>query len=193
MPPTSLPISTLIRQRRSVFPKFYKSEAPIDRAVIEQLLENANWAPTHRLTQPWRFQVFHSPESRAALGDYLSGYYHYNTAPEAYSEEKMVKAGENPRRAGAVIAIVLHRDPEARVPEFEEIAAVAMAVQNMWLTCTELGLGCYWSTPKAALEASEFLQLEPNEFCLGLFYLGWHEMPEVAGKREDVAEKVLWR
>ncbi|MCB0533210.1 MAG: nitroreductase [Lewinellaceae bacterium] len=186
-------ISTLIHRRRSIFPKFYKPDQPIDRTVIEQLLENANWAPTHRLTEPWRFQVFHSPESRAALGDYMSGYYQHYTPPEAFSEEKMVKAGENPRRAGAVIAIVLHRDPEARIPEFEEIAAVAMAVQNMWLTCTELGLGCYWSTPKAALEASDFLQLAPNEFCLGLFYLGWHDMPEVPGKRGDVGEKVVWR
>jgi hypothetical protein len=34
-----------------------------------------------------------------------------------------------------------------------------MAVQNMWLTCAEMGIGAYWSTPKAALEANEFLGL----------------------------------
>ena len=95
----------------------------------------------------------------------------------------MQKAGENPLRAGAVIAICMQRDPEASIPEFEEIASVAMAVQNMWLRCAELGLGCYWSTPKAALLADDFLRLAPGERCLGLFYLGWHEMPEVAGKR----------
>jgi len=193
MPNNLLAISALIRRRRSVFPKFYLPEKPLDRAVIEQLLENANWAPTHKLTEPWRFQVFHSPESRAALGDYLAGYYQHYTPPEVFSEEKFEKTRNNPRRAGAVLAIVLHRDPEARVPEFEEIAAVAMAVQNMWLSCTELGLGCYWSTPKAALEAADFLQLKSNEYCLGLFYLGWHEMPDIAGKRQDVREKVLWR
>jgi nitroreductase len=193
MPNNPLSISTLIHRRRSVFPKFYLPEKPIDRALIEQLLENANWAPTHRLTEPWRFQVFHSPESRAALGDYLAGYYQHYTLPDAYSEDKFEKNRINPRRAGAVIAIILHRDPAESVPEFEEIASVAMAVQNMWLTCTELGLGCYWSSPKAALEASEFLQLQANEFCLGLFYLGWHEMPEIAGKRKAVGEKVRWR
>ncbi|MBK8192224.1 MAG: nitroreductase family protein [Lewinellaceae bacterium] len=77
----------------------------------------------------------------------------------------------------------MHRDPAESVPEFEEIASVAMAVQNMWLTCTELGLGCYWSSPKAALEASEFLQLQANEFAWVCFTWGWHEMPEIAGKR----------
>jgi len=186
-------IHSLIHRRRSIFPKFYVPGKPVERALLEQLLENANWAPTHKLTEPWRFQVFHSAESRHALGDYLSEYYRQNTPPDLFSEEKMLKQGENPRRAGAVIAIVLHRDPQESIPEFEEIAAVAMAVQNMWLTCTALDLGCYWSTPKAALTAREFLQLAPNERCLGLFYIGRHEAPDVPGKRRDVAEKILWK
>ena len=193
MPDSPQPISTLIRRRRAIFPKFYKPEQPIDRATIEQLLENANWAPTHKLTEPWRFQVFHSRESLMALSDYLAEHYRRHTKPEVFSEEKFNKMRDNPRRSGAVIAIVLHRDPAESIPEFEEIAAVARAVQNMWLSCTELGLGCYWSTPKAALEAGEFLQLQPNERCLGLFYLGWHEMPEIPGKRQDKDSKVVWR
>lgn len=186
-------INELIRRRRSIFPKSYIQDKPVERAVIEQLLENANWAPTHKLTQPWRFQVFLSPESREALAEYLSGYYHRTTPPELFSEEKMKKFGENPRRAGAVIAVILHRDPQESIPEFEEIAAVAMAVQNIWLTCADLGLGCYWGTSKAALESQDFLGLAPNERCLGMFYLGWHEMPELPGKRDDIQEKVTWR
>ena len=65
-------IHSLIHRRRSIFPKFYVPGKPVERALLEQLLENANWAPTHKLTEPWRFQVFHSAESRHALGDYLS-------------------------------------------------------------------------------------------------------------------------
>lgn len=185
-------ISDLIHRRRAIFPKFYIPGKPVERAFIEQLLENANWAPTHRLTEPWRFRVFHSDESRRRLGNYMSEFYRKNTPPELFSEEKMKKNGENPLRSGAVIAIVMQRDPEESIPEFEEIAAVAMAVQNMWLTCTAIGLGCYWSTPKAALEAGEFLNLQPGERCLGLFYLGWHEAPDLQGKRSPVAEKVVW-
>ncbi|MBV6442406.1 MAG: nitroreductase [Haliscomenobacteraceae bacterium CHB4] len=185
-------ISSLIHHRRAIFPKFYIPGKPVERGFIEQLLENANWAPTHRLTEPWRFRVFHSEESRRRLGDYMAEFYRKNTPPEQFSEEKMKKNGENPMRSGAVIAIVMQRDPEARVPEFEEIASVAMAVQNMWLTCTAMGLGCYWSTPRAALEAGTFLNLQPGERCLGLFYLGWHTMPELPGKRRPVAEKTAW-
>jgi nitroreductase len=186
-------LSALIRRRRSIFPKSYLPDTPVTRDELEQLLENARWAPTHRLTEPWRFQVFHTPESRDALGDYLADYYVKTTPPDLFSEEKKQKAGENPRRSGAVIAIIMHRDAEQRVPEFEEIAAVAMAVQNMWLTCTALGLGCYWSTPAAALNADAFLGLQPGERCLGFFYIGRHNMPEVDGKRTGMEDKVLWK
>ena len=192
MPVSLAEISHLIRRRRAIVPKFYLPEEPLDRAIVEQLLENANWAPTHKRTEPWRFQVFHAPESRRQLGDYLAEYYRQHTAPEVFSEEKMKKSGENPRRAGAVIAIILYRDPAESLPEFEEIAAVAMAVQNMWLSCAALGLGSYWSTPKAALEAGAFLNLAPNERCLGLFYMGWHEMPDLPGKRSPIEAKVTW-
>lgn len=186
-------ITDIIRRRRAIFPKTYLPGKPIERAIIEQLLENANCAPTHRLTEPWRFQVFHSEESRRELGAMLSNFYKNNTPPESFSEEKMKKSAVNPLLSGAVIAIIMHRDPEEKVPEWEEIAAVAMAVQNMWLSCTAIGLGCYWSTPKAALEADAFLNLKHGERCLGLFYLGWHEMPPLAGKRGPVADKTIWK
>ncbi|MFN0034063.1 MAG: nitroreductase [Saprospiraceae bacterium] len=185
-------ISELMRSRRAVFPKFYIPGKPIDRPILEQLLENANWAPTHKRTEPWRFRVFHSEQSRQRLSDYLSDFYKKNTPAEQFSEEKMKGAGANPLRAGAVVAVVLRPDPAANLPEFEEIASVAMAVQNMWLSCAAIGLGSYWSSPRAALEGAEFLQLEEGERCLGLFFLAWHEMPEVPGKRGDVAEKTVW-
>jgi nitroreductase len=183
----------LIRKRRAIFPKTYLPGKTIEASFIEELLENANHAPTHKRTEPWRFQVFHSEESRRTLGDMLSAFFRKNTAPELFSEEKMQKAGENPLRAGAVIAIIMQRDPAEGVPEWEEIAAVAMPVQNMWLTCAEKGIGAYWSTPKAALEAGEFLGLQPGQRCLGLFYMGWHEAPELPARRGAIEDKTIWK
>jgi nitroreductase len=181
-------ITQLIQRRRSIYPPMYDTTRPIERATIEQVLDNARWAPTHKRTQPWRFRVFHSAESRKALGQYLADYYLNNTEKEQISEQKHQKMLENPQRAGAVVAIIMQRDAAESLPEFEEIAAVAMAVQNMWLTCTELGLGCYWSTPSAILKADEFLQLQPGQRCLGIFYMGWHHAPDMQGQRKELAE-----
>jgi nitroreductase len=183
-------ISALIRQRRAIFPKTY-NDKPISQTLIEEILENANWAPTHRLTEPWRFKVF-TGASLARLGQYLADWYKNNTPADSFSEKKYEKNLQNPQRSACVIAICMQRDPEERVPEWEEIAAVACAVQNMWLTCTAYDIGCYWSTPRAALEADEFLGLQSGERCLGLFYMGYHDLPELPGKRSPISEKVEW-
>jgi nitroreductase len=186
-------INELIRNRRAIFPKSYLPDRAIEREIIEQLLENARWAPTHKLTQPWRFKVFHSQESRSQLAKFMATYYVENTPSEQYSEEKARNIMLNPLRSGAVIAICFHRDVKSGLPEWEEIAAVAAAVQNMWLTCADLGLGCYWSTPPNIESANEFLELDDNERCIGWFYMGWHEMPVLPGKRHEVESFTTWR
>lgn len=184
-------VSTLIRTRRSIFPKSY-IDRPIPREIIEEVLENANWAPNHRKTEPWRFQVF-TGEALHELGEYLSGWYKENVPPEKYSEKKFEKNLTNPQRSGCVIAICMQRDPEERVPEWEELAAVSCAVQNMWLTCTAHNIGAYWSSPRSILNASEWLGLPAGQRCLGLFYMGYHEIPEFPGKRGPITDKVTWR
>ncbi|MBA3807342.1 MAG: nitroreductase family protein [Solirubrobacterales bacterium] len=40
----------------------------LDRAVIEELVELARWAPNHHLTNPWRFRVI-GEHTRARLMD----------------------------------------------------------------------------------------------------------------------------
>ncbi len=190
MPITPELVSELIRKRRSIFPKTY-NQKPITKAILEEILENANWAPTHRMTEPWRFKVL-TGAALERLGDYLSDFYRNNTPEEQFSEAKFTKSKENPSRSASVIAICMKRDAEERVPEWEEMAAVACAVQNMWLTCTAHQIGSYWSTPKAALEADAFLGLEAGESCLGLFYMGYHDLPELPGKRSHISEKTTW-
>jgi len=187
-----LDITNLIRRRRAIFPKFYLPGQPVDRALIEEMLENANHAPTHKLTEPWRFRVFHTAEGRERLAAHMEDFFQKNTAPEQFTEEKWKKSGDNPRRAGAVIALVLRRDPAQGVPEWEEIAALAMAVQNLWLTCTAQGLGGYWSSPKSALDGGDIFELGEGERCMGLFYIAHHEAPELPAKRGAVEEKTRW-
>ena len=44
-------LSRIIKRRRSIFPVSYTNqEVPVK--VIQQILESANYAPTHKLTQP---------------------------------------------------------------------------------------------------------------------------------------------
>ncbi|MEM9992261.1 MAG: nitroreductase [Bacteroidota bacterium] len=185
-------ISALIRNRRSVQPVLYTKQ-PIPRERIEEILENANWAPTHRKTEPWRFKVFQG-KALEKLSDYLGNWYEANTPEERFSAIKLQKTRQKPTQSACVIAICMQRDPKESLPEWEEIAAVACAVQNMWLTCTAYGIGSYWSSPAAITKhAKDFLNLKIGERCLGLFYMGYvREGVPLSSIRQPIADKVDW-
>ncbi len=181
-------IFDLIRKRRSVFPDQYNGK-PIARETIEKILETANWAPTHKKTEPWRFKVM-TGESREKLGVFLSN--KYVATEDRPKKIKIRKLMENPRKAAAIIAICMQRDPKESLPVWEEVAATAMAVQNMWLACTELGIGCYWSSPGLIRYMDEFLPMDPGEECLGFFYMGHYDGNLEEGERGPLSEKVAW-
>lgn len=181
-------IFDLIKKRRSVFPAQYNDKV-IKKADIELILEAANWAPTHKKTEPWRFKVIRG-NKKTELGNFLSDTY-VDITPKP-QQIKAKKLRENPEKSSVVIAICMQRVEKESIPEWEEVAAVAMAVQNMWLCCTEIGIGCYWSSPGLITYMHEFLEMNVGEKCLGFLYMGYFdgELPEQT--RTPIKEKVLW-
>ena len=111
---------------------------------------------------------------------------------ESFSVAKYEKLKMNPQKAGAIIAICMQRDQKNRVPAWEEIASVAMAVQNMWLTATAYGIGAYWSSPALLEYFGEFEPLDEGEQCIGLFYMGYANVPNVRPPRTPMEDKVKW-
>ena len=183
-------ISNLIRKRRSIFPKTY-IDKPIAKEIIEEILENANWAPTHKMTEPWRFKVL-TGGALERLRDWQVDWYLTNVPEEKFSDQKFKKLQTKPLQAAAIIAICMQRDAKESLPEWEEIAAVSCAVQNMWLTATSYDIGAYWSSSKFIKDIGGFLNLSEGERCLGFFYMGYHELPELPRKRGAIEDKVEW-
>jgi|SRR5690625_1030520 len=181
-------LKKIIENRRAVFPRQY-NKTPIEKEEIESILQAANWAPTHRRTEPWRFKVVQG-EKLKELGEFLAEQY-IETA-EKFSKRKYNDIKDKVERSSSVILICMQRDLKERVPEWEEVAATAMAVQNMWLMASDLGIGAYWSSPKLIERMGKFIPLKEGESCLGIFYMGKYdgELPE--GTREDWQEKVEW-
>ena len=89
---------------------------------------------------------------------------------ETFLEKKYLDISNKIEKADAIITISVNFS--GLLPEWEEIAATAMAVQNMYLTASVNSVGCYWSTPGMIRHLDEFLGLEENQKCYGLFYLG---------------------
>ncbi len=186
-------ITELIRHRRSVYPAQYSGEK-VPQEIIEEMLENANWAPTHKITEPWRFVVF-SGDGLKKLAVFISELYKkVATAKGSFEEKKYETLQTKPLMASHVIAIAMKRDEKERLPEVEEIEAVACAVQNMYLTAAAHGVGCYWGSGGVTYfeEAKSFFGLEPRDKLLGFFYIGMPRSKWPRSKRKPISDKVVW-
>ncbi|MEO1256587.1 MAG: nitroreductase [Bacteroidota bacterium] len=181
-------VNAVIRKRRSVYPVQYINKT-IPKEILQELLINANHAPTHRLTEPWRFKVF-TDGGKQSLGEFLAKKYQEIT-PEP-NPAKYEKIKSNPAKAGAVLGIIMHRDPQERVPEWEEVAAVSCAVQNIWIALEQYDLGGYWSSPALCKYLGEHVTLAENESCIGFFYVGYCEPSDRIIKKKPIEEKVEW-
>lgn len=189
-------VNKIIRGRRSIFLAQFKENDPIEDSIIEELLENANWAPTHKLTQPWRFIVYTSAGLKT-FANYQAEMYKMRAAKYGtpFLEATYQKFIENPQKASHMIAIIMKRTENSGIPVMEEIAAVAMAVQNMYLTASAHGLAAYWGTggPTFWQEAREDFGLEGEDMLMGFFYIGKPATDNwPAGKREPISDKVGW-
>ena len=161
-------LKQIITSRRSIFPKEY-SEIPIPKEILDEILNSAVLAPNHKRTKPWRFKIFENNE-KLELGKELQQIYKKITPEFQFLQKKYDDIGFKISKANVVISIVVQYSQ--LVPDWEEIAATAMAVQNMYLTCTANKVGCYWSSPKIVNHLKYSLKIEENQQCLGLFYMG---------------------
>ncbi len=186
-------ISALIKDRRTIYPEQFSNRA-VHKELIEALLNNAIWAPTHGLTQPWRFIVI-SEDAKITLGEKLAESYLEAIPKENQSDAKLSKLLNRPKKASAVIALILHREKDTKISEKDDFAAVACAVQNMHLTATAYGLGAFWSTPKIMNHPNlrSFLELTEEQECVGFFYIGYPEIEWPTGQRRPIEYVTTWK
>jgi nitroreductase len=186
-------ITELIKHRRSIQPKD-QSGREVHREVVERILNNATWAPTHGMTQPWRFTVFTGP-ARDHLARFLGEVYTRSTPPERFLQKKYDNVTMRPLQSAVVVAIGMARDPHGKVSERDELMAVACAVQNMHLTCAAYGLAGFWATggPMIGDPMREYLGLGPEDQALGLFYIGYPAVEWPKSHRRPLDQVVHWR
>ena len=191
--PRSMDVEEAIRLRRSVKPEKMRTD-PIPDALLESLLEAANWAPSHGLTEPWRFIVFRGA-ARDRLGEaILSAMVPPGEPAPGPDDPRHAKIMTKVRTAPVCLAIVCAPSSSANIFEHEEIASVAMAVQNLQLLARSHGLGTFWSSGKKAFDPrmAAFLGLEGTERCLGFLYVGWPAQPFAEGTRGPMSRKVRY-
>src|SRR4051812_28754446 len=183
----------LIRSRRSIYTKDYTGEK-VDDSFVRQMLENANWAPTHKLTEPWRFVVFTGNGLNKLAAFQSECYKQVTQAKGTFDEKKYEGLKSKPLECSHIIAVGMKRDEKKSLPEWEEMGAVFCAVENMYLTATAYGIGCYLSTGGITNfeEAKSFFSLAAEDKLLGFIHIGMPKGIAPSGKRKPIEEKVKW-
>jgi len=182
----------LARSRRSVFPDQFQEGKKVDDNIIKEILINATWAPNHGQAEPWQFTVF-TGEGLKKLAGFQSELYKQE-AGDNFKEATYIKLQERPLKASHIISIGMKRTTVKNIPEVEDIAAVACAVQNMYLSLTAYGLGGYWTTGGVTYneKAKPFFGLGENDRLMGFFYIGHIAVPSPSAKRSPLEQKVIW-
>lgn len=157
--------------RHTVSPAFMTEDGP-SAAELARMLAAAVAAPDHGRLRPWRFLVV-SGEARANLGALFARALELRQpdAPAQALEQERQRAFRAP--VTVVVVAELQRD-HPKIPEIEQIAAVAAATQNLLLAAHAMGFAAKWSTGKNAYdpEVAKGLGLAPEDRIIALVSIG---------------------
>jgi nitroreductase len=156
----------LLHDRRTVSRLVAPGPDPDELAAM---LAAADAAPDHGHLHPWRLVPL-DDDARQRLSD---GYARAQRIVED-RPELVERAASKPLRGPCVIAAFARTAPHPKVPEWEQLAAAAAAVQNLCLAATALGYGSAWRTGwfvahdevRAAAGAAD------DERIIGIVHLG---------------------
>ncbi len=205
--PTPKQTLHLIRTRRTITPKDLNGE-PVSDIELHSLLEAANWAPTHHKTQPWRYVIVAGGQAITNYLGFLDTWYTENSG--RLPEETVVKFRRKmdsvilqwPEKVSHLLVIVMKRQAreDRLLPEWEELSACAMSVQNLQLMATSLQLGAFWSShtwckdARDSLDMKEYLACEERDKVLGALTIGRYDTRmEFSSTRSPMLDKVQFR
>ncbi len=129
--------------------------APVAPAAVRRAIAAAITAPAPHHSQPWRFAVLESRESRARLLDDMLAAWQADLTADGFTAEQIarrVRRGEPLRRAPLIIVPCLvaeaaHTYPDARRNSSERtmfLVSMGAAIENLLVALAVEGLGSCW-------------------------------------------------
>lgn len=166
-------ILKVISARRSIKPDRMNGKQIPDETIL-QLLELADSAPTHARTEPWRFIVYSGGKVKEFTRQHAD-LYKQHTPEASFTPQKyqnLDRLGEN---VSHIVIVWMRREPNHKIPEVEEIAATAAAIQNILIGATANGIASFWSTGGLTHHPamSEELKLGSEDIVMAILYLGY--------------------
>ncbi len=169
---------------------------PVQRELVEQVLESGIHAPNHKITEPWRFHVF-SGKGRGEFAKARAELAAIQAAEESEDDEmasgRISRERKKAFRAPVIIAVISLAGRD-EIETLENYAACAAAVQNMQLTAHDLGLASIWRTGSMAYHdhLRKFFDLSEGDTIVAYLYLGYPDMGLRPRRRAPAAELTTW-
>lgn len=140
-------------------------------AQLDVILRAALRAPDHGQLRPWRFLTVQG-DARERLGALFAEALRLRQ-PEL-PDDALAKPRKMPLRAPMVLVVIARVLPHPKIPESEQVLAVACAAHGVLLAAHAQGLGAVWRTGEFAYDpyVAQQLGLADNEQVLGFIYLG---------------------
>ncbi len=198
-----LVLHRLVRERRSI--RRY-TDQPIARAVIEDLLDAATWAPSAHNRQPWRFCVVMSAAAKSELSAAMASRWQADLSADGADPaeiERRIRIS-HARITGAAALVVANVSmeemdvyPDAARSQAEwtmAVQSVALACQNLLLAAHAHGLGACWMC--APLFVPDLVQtvlgLPSTWQPQALITLGYPAETKTK-ERAPIQSRVVWR
>jgi nitroreductase len=139
---------------------------------LQRIIQMAERAPDHGRLKPWRVTIVNG----AARDGFATAVAEARRTRLAnMTDDQFVAERDKIRRSPSIVVIgCAVRKDIAKVPEIEQVAAVATAVENMFLAAHAMGFGVMWKTGPAAYDdrVKATVGLTPDDHIVAILHLG---------------------
>ncbi|QTD40332.1 nitroreductase [Sporosarcina sp. Te-1] len=176
------PVEQAIISRRTI--KAFKPD-PVDVDEIIELLNVAKWAPNHKLTEPWRFQLY----TEKGKDTFAQAYVDSQTKADGEIPEKVQRKSEYFRNIPLHLVVIMPEDPRQRRWD-EDYGAVSTMIQNFQLAAWERGIGMIWRSNDWIYDPvfREAIGVKPGEKVVATLMIGYPKHVPAPQERTDIRE-----
>jgi len=139
---------------------------------LDRLIQTAGRAPDHGRMKPWRVTVVNGAKREAFATAVAEA---RRARLPNMTDDQIVSERDKIRRSPSIVVIgcAVKKD-NPKVPEIEQVVAVAAAVENMFLAAHAMGFGVMWKTGPAAYDhrVKAAVGLAPEDHIVAILHLG---------------------
>ena len=176
----------VLRGRRTI-ELFLQTSVP--KALLDEAIEAATWAPNHHVTEPWHFYLLGDASKERCL----------DLCRDMVTAKKGAAAGDFKRQSwsqkpGWLVVSCQRSEDAAR--QQEDYASCCAAIQNLTLYLWKAGIGSKWTTGDITGD-SRFYEIvgidEAEAFVVGVIWYGYPKLTPTQSRKglDEVLTKTL--